>query len=219
MQRGEKEFYNAYWKQRKGSAGDRCGYARNLRRWMARELTGLSSSESILEIGCGDCQFTLDLAKFSSDVHAIDISEWQIALNRQRHPSIKFTTHDLRERMPFPDNSFSIIWCSELLEHLSQPRFALEEFHRVLRVGARLLLTVPYHGMFKNLLIALFKWDRHFDPEYPHLQYFTTTTLRRLVEKVGFSNVRTQTCGINSPLRDILIPTNILLRAIKSLPQ
>ena len=96
MQRGEKKFYDAFWKQRKGSDGDTCGYARNLRRWMARELTGFNTSESILEVGCGDCQFTLDLANCSSDVRAIDISEWQIALNRERHPSIKFAAHDLR---------------------------------------------------------------------------------------------------------------------------
>ena len=35
--------------------------------------------------------------------------------------------------------------------------------------GGRLLVTVPYHGRFKDVLIALFKWDEHFTPTNPHI--------------------------------------------------
>lgn len=211
----EAEFYDVYWQQREGQEGDRCGYAKNLRRWMVRELDGLDATKRVLDVGCGDCQFTLDLARFSSDVDAIDISERQIGANRKRHPNIKFRRHDLSQALPFGDDTFSVIWCSEVLEHLSQPRFALEQFHRVLKAGGRLLVTVPHHGRFKNVLIALFRWDRHFDPEYPHLQYFTVDTLRRLVGRSGFRSIRTETCGMNRPLRDMIVPTNILLSALK----
>ena len=182
---------------------------------MARELAGLDPAESILEVGCGNCQFTADLAELSRNVHAIDISSWQIQINQQRYPDIKFTAHDLSVPMLFEDGTFSAIWCSDVLEHLCQPRFALEESYRVLKTGGRLLVTAPYHGMLKNVLIALFRWERHFDPEYSHLQYFTVGMLRRLVEKAGFRHIRTETCGLNKPLRDVLVPTNILLSAVK----
>jgi hypothetical protein len=70
--------------------------------------------------------------------------------------------------------------------------------------------------LFKNLCIALFKWDHHFDPEYPHIRFFTHNTLGNLARKAGFAEIEVATCGMGKPLRDLLIPTNLLLRARKA---
>ena len=48
------------------------------------------------------------------------------------------------------------IWCSEVLEHLFAPLSVLVEIHRTLRPGGVALVTVPYHGLVKNIAIALF---------------------------------------------------------------
>jgi len=87
--------------------------------------------------------------------------------------------------------------------------------HRVLRPGGRLLVTVPYHGRFKNLLIALFKWDEHFVPSNPHIRFYSKRTLSRIAGAAGFRSIRIRTCGMGRPLRDLFVPTNILLRATK----
>ncbi len=117
--------------------------------------------------------------------------------------------------MPFPDGSFDVIWCSEVLEHLFDPIFAVAEMHRAMAPGGRLLVTVPYHGTFKNVLIALFKWDEHFTPSNPHIRFYTTETLRKMVQRAGFDEIQMETCGMNVPVRDWFVPTNILLRAVK----
>jgi 2-polyprenyl-6-hydroxyphenyl methylase/3-demethylubiquinone-9 3-methyltransferase len=212
---GERGRYDEYWRIRGERVGDRCGYEPNLRQFMARQLGASSRTERGLEVGCGDCQFTPYLQQHTERLTAIDISEYQIALNRQRYPEIEFASHDLANPLPFADNLFDFLWCSEVVEHLAQPRFAIEQFLRVLKPGGQLLLTVPHHGRLKNVLIALFKWDEHFDPEYPHLQYFTSKSLSRLVQRVGFEAIHTEICGMNRPLRDLVIPTNILLSARK----
>jgi len=211
-----KSYYETYWSAGKQTfSGSNYGYAPNFRRWMAAELRGLKPDAPVIEVGCGDASFTTDLAKLSSRVTAIDISAGQIAENTQRFPQIKFLQHDLAEKMPFADGSFEIAWCSEVLEHLFDPGFALREMHRVLRPGGKLLVTVPYHGRFKNLLIALFKWDEHFAPANPHIRFYTNGTLSRLAAAAGFRDVRIKTCGMGQPLRDFFVPTNILLRATK----
>jgi hypothetical protein len=87
--------------------------------------------------------------------------------------------------------------------------------HRVLRPGGRLLVTVPYHGGVKNVLIALFRWDEHFTPSNPHLRFFTPHTLSRIVQAAGFTDLRATSCGMGRPLRDLIVPTNILLRATR----
>lgn len=216
MSNSQQSFYEKYWIERgQEFSGDRTGYAPNLRRWMSENLSQLNPEDRILEIGCGDASFTKDLARFSKKVTAIDISSQQLALNREKYPETEFIAHDLAEPLPFSSDRFRAIWCSEVLEHLFDPAFALREMQRVLEPGGFVLVTVPYHGFFKNICIALFKWDHHFNPEYPHIRFFTRNTLQTLCEKAGFASITTTTCGMSRPLRDLLIPTNLLLRATK----
>ena len=211
-----KNYYETYWSAGKQTfSGSNQGYAPNLRRWMAAELRDLANDAPVLEVGCGDASFTAELAKYSPSVTAIDISAGQIAENVARWPGITFRQHDVAESLPFADGTFEVVWCSEVLEHLFAPAFALREMHRVLRPGGRLLVTVPYHGRFKNLLIALFKWDEHFVPSNPHIRFYSKRTLSRIAGAAGFRSIRIRTCGMGRPLRDLFVPTNILLRATK----
>ena len=212
-----KDYYEAYWAVGKQTySGSNQGYAPNLRRWMARELKDLPPEAPVLEVGCGDGAFTTDLAEYSNAVTAIDLSAGQIKENTARFPGINFLQHDVSARLPFADGAFEVVWCSEVLEHLFDPGFALQEMQRVLRPGGRLLVTVPYHGGLKNVLIALFKWNEHFTPSNPHIRFFTGHTLTRLAQKAGFHAVRIKTCGMGRPFRDLFVPTNILLRATAS---
>ena len=211
-----KSHYENYWSTGgQFFSGSNQGYARNFRRWMAAELDDLPNDSPVLEVGCGDATFTTELAKYSPFVTAIDISSGQIAENARRFPGITFRQHDVADPFPFADGAFEVIWCSEVLEHLFNPAYALREMHRILRPGGRLLVTVPYHGRFKNLLIALFKWDVHFVPSNPHIRFYTKRTLSRIADAAGFRSIRIKTCGMGQPLRDLFVPTNILLRAAK----
>ncbi len=211
-----KNYYENYWAAgKKVYSGTAQGYAPYLRRWMAAELQDLPSTAPVLEVGCGDAAFTTDLARYSSDVTALDLSAGQIAENAARLPAINFLQHDVSTPLPFADSRFEVVWCSEVLEHLFDPAFALREMHRVLRPGGRLLVTVPYHGKVKNVLIALFKWDEHFILSNPHIRFFSNRTLACAAAAAGFQSIRVQTCGIGRPLRDFVIPTNSLLRATK----
>ncbi len=212
----QKDYYEKYWTTGHTQfSGDNQGYAPNLRSWMRAELKDIARDATILEVGCGDGSFTRDLAEHSSRVTAVDISASQIERNARAHPEIKFLQHDVAQPFPFASAAFDVIWCSEVLEHLFDPGVALCEMQRVLAPGGRLLVTVPYHGLIKDVLIALFKWDEHFSPTNPHIRFFTRKTLTQLAESAGFVEIKTRTCGMNKPLRDLLVATNILLKARK----
>jgi 2-polyprenyl-6-hydroxyphenyl methylase/3-demethylubiquinone-9 3-methyltransferase len=213
------DYYNKYWSEGHKHTGRRQGYAPNFLRWMERELKAPGNGKRLqrgLEAGCGDASFTGAFSGYFEETHAIDISLAQIEENKQRHERVLFQAHDLSQKLPFPDNHFDAIWCSEVLEHLFDPLYAVREFHRVLRPGGKLLVTVPYHGGLKNLLIALFKWEHHFDPEYPHIRFFTNKSLEKITRKAGFRDMEFRSCGMSRPLRDFFVPTNILMRATKS---
>ena len=150
-------------------SGGRAGYKNNFIRFIGDSMKKVSAPRPrILDIGCGDGFFTETLAKYG-DVTATDFSEAGLERARQRLPSVKFFAHDLGQPFPLQDNSFDAAWCSEVLEHLFAPAFTAGEVFRVLKPGGIFMITVPYHGLFKNLGIALFAFEKHYNPEYPLL--------------------------------------------------
>ncbi len=81
----------------------------------------------------------------------------------------------------------------EVLEHLYSPVKYLKNIYNWLDNPGYLILTTPYHGYFKNLLIVLFnKFDKHFDPlwEGGHIRFFSTKTLHKILRETGFYPIR-----------------------------
>jgi GT2 family glycosyltransferase/SAM-dependent methyltransferase/glycosyltransferase involved in cell wall biosynthesis len=58
---------------------------------------------------------------------------------------IKGIRHEDVERLSFPDGSFDLVISNDVLEHVVNPRKALEEAFRVLRSHGEMLMTVPFH--------------------------------------------------------------------------
>jgi len=92
-------------------------------------------------------------------------------------------------RIPAEDGIFDTVWSSEVIEHIFDvPRF-LSEVNRVLKPGGLLVLTTPYHGKIKNILISMIKFDKHFNPEGEHIRFFDKTGLERCLKKAGFQPI------------------------------
>jgi SAM-dependent methyltransferase len=194
------------------------GYAPSFLKFMSEEVSrlGLNSAPKALEVGCGDGFFAGHLADLGCQVTGLDLSPAAIALARRGHADIPFIAHDLTQPLPFEESTMDLVWCSEVLEHLFSPLGTLLEIRRVLKRNGVFLCTVPYHGVIKNLGIALFAFERHYDPTYPHLRFFTRKSLAGIITRAGLSVERIRTCGSGLGylgLRDFISPTNIMLRA------
>lgn len=209
-------FYDYRWAAgRRRRARRPRGHLIHFRNWLHAELQDLPRDARILDAACGDASFTRHLAEYAPHVVALDVADGQIRRNAGRHPELNFLAHDLTDPLPFEYGSFDAVWCSEVLAHLFDPVFALRELNRVLVLGGRLLVTVPYHGLLKNLGIALWGWDRYFSPFNPHVKFFTTKSLAAAVRAAGFHIEAVRTCGRQRPLRDCFMPAKILLSATK----
>jgi ubiquinone/menaquinone biosynthesis C-methylase UbiE len=102
-------------------------------------LPYLKPGMSLLD--CGPGTITLGFAELGSpgEVAGIDFAENQIELAntsaaKQGISNARFMVGSIYE-IPFPDNSFDAVFNHAVLEHLSEPRKALSEMHRVLKPG------------------------------------------------------------------------------------
>ena len=99
-----------------------------------RNMTG-----SVLDVGCGEMPFR----GFLPDGHrytGIDVPMADDFGMRQHADIVAFDGLTI----PFPDESFDHIVCTEVLEHAEDPVKLVGEMHRVLRPGGTLVATVPF---------------------------------------------------------------------------
>ncbi len=92
-----------------------------------------------LVVGCGSGE---DTEVVSPPVVAIDLSTIALGKARQKYPKHMYLAADAH-RLPFASDSFDIIICSEVIEHVQNPSRMLAEFQAVLKEGGVLLITTP----------------------------------------------------------------------------
>ena len=182
----ESEFYEAYW--RAGTADpERAQLVQERQARLRVTLARLPRGAKILDAGCGSGVFTNFFTTCGYDALGIDVSANGIQHARVQYPQLRFEVASLQERLPFDDGAFQAVWCTEVIEHLFDVPYALREIARVLAPNGMLALTTPYHGLVKNVFIALTKFDRHFDPSGEHIRFFTARSLEALLAAQGFT--------------------------------
>jgi len=91
-----------------------------------------------LDIGCGGGIIAEDLAQFSASVTGVDISLASLETARshamQNGLDIKYIESPA-ESLPFKDNSFELITCCDVLEHVDDVAKVISEVKRVLKPG------------------------------------------------------------------------------------
>jgi SAM-dependent methyltransferase len=178
-------------------------YALGLRR--AFLLDHVEPGQSVLDAGCGEGTFTGLLAEAGAAPVGVEIAERALERARARHPSLDFRLVPEDGPLPFDDASFDAVWASEVLAHVGDTARFLSELRRVLRPGGRLLVTTPYHGRVQSAVLALARFEAHFDPRGPHLRFYTRRSLQALLSDFGFEQVRVRGAGGPPLLRRLLL--------------
>ena len=125
------------------------------------------------------------------EVVGIDPSPEQLVHARASYPDVRFEAggvYDDPKALGLA--GFDLIICEEVVEHLYYPRELPKFAKAVLNQNGHLILTTPYYGYLRNLLLAIFnRWDHHLNPfwEHGHIKLFSKRNLYRLVEEGGFS--------------------------------
>lgn len=104
---------------------------------------------TLLDCGCGPGQITVGLAKalLPGRVTGIDLDATVLDQARRRARDAGQANVEFREAsvfdLPFPDESFNVVYCHALLCHLPAPQGALAEAWRVLKPGGLVAVSEP----------------------------------------------------------------------------
>jgi SAM-dependent methyltransferase len=148
---------------------------RGRRRIIRAELERLSLPRDarVLDAGCGSGRTLQELVRYG-EVTGIELNEEAAELARSRgHGEVRVGR---LEELPWPDQSFDLITCLDVIEHTPDDRPALAELRRVCRPGGRLLVTVPAYPSL---------WSLH-DEANHHYRRYSRASLRAAAADTGW---------------------------------
>lgn len=154
---------------------------------------------SILDIGCGNGAILGEIrTRGTWRLYGIEISQSGAEIARSQGFDVRVAdaTNNLVEL--FGPNTFDLIISVEVIEHVYDTFGLLKQVHSILRPNGMLLLTTPYHGYLKNLVIALTgKCNSHYNPLWAcgHIKFWSKQTLSAALEQSGYFNISFEGAG------------------------
>ena len=150
------------------------------------------SGADVLDIGCAGGFLTEELARRGARVSGIDPAGDAIAAARS-HATQEGLSIDYRlgigEQLPWPDDSFDVVTCVDVLEHVGSVDRVLAEAARVLRPGGWLLFdTINRNPLSAFLVITMAERILGLLPDGAHDPdlFIKPRELRRKLEAAGF---------------------------------
>lgn len=164
---------------------------------------------TFLEIGAGDCQLALEIARKARHVYAVEVSA-EIVHGLAAPANFQLILSD-GCNIPVPPGSVDLILSNQLIEHIhpDDVAFSLEQAYSALRPGGKFICLTPHRfsgphdvSMYFSEVASGF-----------HLHEYTSRELARALKGVGFRRVA-QVAGAMGYYVTVPLPPVILLEAL-----
>ncbi|QIL88915.1 methyltransferase domain-containing protein [Microbulbifer sp. SH-1] len=156
-------------------------------------LLNLRPGQRVLDLGCGEGRHAIHLLITDAvDIFAVDLSQRDIRTACDKAQPfmaagnvsgrVQFVVSDAL-RLPFSDDFFDVVICSEVLEHIEDYEGVLNEITRVLKPAGIFAATVP--AFFPEWVCWKLS-DAYHQVEGGHIRIFREKQLRMSVEQQGY---------------------------------
>jgi ubiquinone/menaquinone biosynthesis C-methylase UbiE len=142
--------------------------------------------DTLLDLGCGTGQLLEMLWERDSTARyfGLDISDRMIEVARKRLADKATLLIGDSERTSFDDASFDVITCSASFHHYPRPQQVLQELHRILKPGGRLVLCDTHVMGILRAVANL--WIRSGFSKSGDVHLYSRTEIHQLFEESGF---------------------------------
>jgi len=155
----------------------------------------------ILDIGCGSGYLINELSKsIKSEFYGVDV------YSENKRSDWVYKKADITKGIPFEDGQFDCVVCGEVIEHIPNPDFLLNEINRILKKDGYLIISTPNLVSWANRILVLLgvqplytetssevNLGRHFNflgqgnKVQGHLKIFTYKSLEEILKKTNFT--------------------------------
>jgi ubiquinone/menaquinone biosynthesis C-methylase UbiE len=156
-------------------------------------------------VGCGDGTLSVVIGEIvkAKEIYGIDISLEAVSLAKKRGIR-SFQIDTDKEDFPFEENFFDFVFCSEIIEHVFDTDKLLCNIYRVMKPGAKMLITTPnlaawysriglllgYNPMRCSVSLKNPQSGKMFKIKsygFEHIRFFTLVGLKDLLKYNGFT--------------------------------
>jgi len=174
-------------------------------------IENLSLSDSqrrVFDLGCGNGAVAHFLSQKGYDVVGVDPSSEGLEQAKRAYPNLKLFSGSAYDDLQGRFGQFPIVLSLEVVEHIYFPRKYAACIYSLLEDGGVAVISTPYHGYWKNLLLALTgTLDAHFSAlwDYGHIKFWSVRTLTHLLAEAGFSSIHFRSVGRIPPFARSMI--------------
>lgn len=160
------------------------------------KILGDLQSKRVADVGCGNGALCRAIQGRLEHVVGIEYDRNGCDIARRECPGMpvyNMGVQDSPDSVIDKEGYFDTVVSSEVIEHLFSPHLLPLFAGRLLEYGGHLIITTPYHGYLKNLLLSLCnKWDHHHTALWHggHIKFWSRSTLTQLLHDNGFEVVR-----------------------------
>lgn len=160
-------------------------------------------NKNILDIGCYDGTFLSLIKNRNNNFFGIEASDWGAEKSREKEIEVSQYFFDDKTGFPFEDGFFDLVVAGEIIEHIYDTDFFLEEIRRVLKPGGHLIISTPNIASLGRRIFLLFGVNPiiELSPNEPessgHIRYFTFKTFKKILEKHGFKIIASRSDSVN----------------------
>lgn len=172
------------------------------------EVAKCQSTDAVLEIGCEGGNLLSSLPNVRR-IAGVDISgralkDAQSRLLNREH-CVELYQLDAQQSFPFTCGEFDVIICSEMLEHVENPRAVLENIYKIADKNTRIIVTVPIEApklFIKKILSNIGLFQLLFSgidegQSEGHLHAFSEEMLLKLISKLFQPQLTRKIWGIH----------------------
>lgn len=139
--------------------------------------------QSICEVGCGEGELLKILhAQYpNAALFASDISEGEVAKAQKNCAAqVHYSVQNAEDLSQYADNSFDLVVCCEVLEHLPNPQQGLSE---LMRIGkSYVLVSTPHEPIWRILNTLRGKYLQAFGNTPGHLNHWTVFQFSKFLQ-------------------------------------
>ena len=165
--------------------------------------------QTALEVGPGSGVYLQALQRSFDEVTAADIERAHLEHLIPRFPDVRFVGDDIT-KSSLDTETFELVLCSEVVEHIPDSLSALHGIHRVMKRGGTLILSTPQRYSPLELaskvaflpgVVQVVRWIYR-EPilKQGHINLMTRRTVRNQLNQAGFQIEREHLSGVYIPL-------------------